>query len=50
MSAKQKRYTVTMGMHKGKECTLTKKKAKDGNVIINIISGPVIEINKSLLK
>jgi hypothetical protein len=39
-----------MGIYKGKECILTKKKAKDGNVIVNIIDGPHIEISKTLIK
>lgn len=50
MSAKLKRYTITMGMNKGKQCTLTKKKAKADHVIVNIIDGPIVELHKSLIK
>lgn len=39
-----------MGIYKGKECTLTKRKAQEGNVVVNIIDGPHIEISKTLIK
>ncbi len=40
---------ILMGMHKGKECSITRKKAKDGYVIVNIVGAGTIEIHKSFV-
>lgn len=39
-----------MGQYKGKECIVTRKKARPDYVIVNIIDGPTIEIHKSFVK
>ncbi len=48
MSAKKK-PTIPFGIHKGKEYSVTRQKARDGYVVVNIVNGPKMEINKSLL-
>lgn len=47
MAAKKK---VTMGVHKGKECTVTRKKPKSTDNIIIKVDGNEIEINKAFVK
>lgn len=41
---------ITMGMYKGRACSITKKKASEGNVIVNIVDGPTIEIHKDFVR
>lgn len=50
MSAKKTpKKTITMGRYKGQECTITRKKAREGYVVVNIVEGPSIEIHASLV-
>ena len=51
MPAKPKsKPVILMGIHKGKQVTITKKKPKvNGNIIVNIVDGPTIEISKSMV-
>lgn len=51
MSAKKLlKVTIIMGLNKGKEATITKKKAPEGFVVINIIDGEEMTIHKTLIK
>ena len=54
MSSKKKETVkpiITMGIHKGKSVTITKKKSSSpGNVVVNIIDGPTIEVSKLIVK
>lgn len=48
MATKKK---VTFGIHKGKECTVTRKKpSKPDNIIIKVEGKTEIEINKQFIK
>jgi len=54
MSAKPKKIAykiITMGRWKGSQCTVTKKKPQsEGNIVVNIVDGPVVELHPSLIQ
>jgi len=42
--------TIALGIFKGREITILKKKAREGFVFVKIKDGPTLEIHKLLIK